>query len=227
MGANFSKVYGASLDDLKTRCGLACDNNAKCKYGALYYGAYGTCYLHDENCGDYENNKHGQYHMYFKAQSAIVTPAPFSTPAPVAKIETPAPVAKIDTPAPVAKISTPAPVAKCPVQLVSAQKFVTTVKATNKKKIKGKDVDALSCDCETMCKKDAKYTFWYLSKIKRGKQGNCSCLEGDFKSLKKNKKTVKGAAGGLTEDARKVVTEAMGAGRRRRRGRRGRGRRRN
>merc|ERR1719300_1584747 len=148
-----------------------------------------------------------------------------TTPAPVADPSTPAPIADPSTPVPIADPSTPAPVAaaKCPVQLVSAQKFATTVKPKGKKKIKAADVDALSCDCETMCKEDAKYTFWYVTKIKKGKQGSCVCLEGDYKSFKKNKKTIKGAAGGLTEAARKQVTAAMNASRRRRgRGRRGR-----
>merc|ERR1719245_2257904 len=136
----------------------------------------------------------------------------------------------VATPAPVADPSTPAPVAaKCPVQLVSTQRFATTVKAKGKgKRLKAANVDALSCACEAMCKDDAKYTFWYLSKIKKGKQGSCSCLEGDsVRSFKKSKKTVKGAVGGLTEDARAKVTEAMNASSRRRRRGRGRGRRRN
>merc|ERR1719394_927789 len=132
----------------------------------------------------------------------------------------------IAPPAPVADPSTPAPVAKCPVQLVSAQKFATTVKAKGKgKKMKAANVDALSGDCETLCADEAKSTFWYLSKIKKGKQGSCLCLTGDYKSLKKNKKTVKGAAGGLTEAARTQVTAALNASRRRRRRGRGRGRR--
>jgi len=90
--------------------------------------------------------------------------------------------------------------------------------------MKAADVDALSCDCETLCADDEKFTYWYLTKIKKGKQGSCVCLEGDYKSLKKNKKTIKGAAGGLTEAARAQVTAALDASSRRRRRGRGRGR---
>merc|ERR1719219_542416 len=54
MGPNFRSVNG-SLNDLKTRCAAACDADARCEKGALYYaGGTGTCYLHDSNCGDYE-----------------------------------------------------------------------------------------------------------------------------------------------------------------------------
>jgi len=75
MGPNFSSVAG-TLDELKTRCAEACEKNDRCEYASMYYASTATCYLHDNGCGDYENNRHGSYHTYFKPASAVVTPAP-------------------------------------------------------------------------------------------------------------------------------------------------------
>jgi len=73
MGPNFRSKSG-TLNALKAECAAACDADVRCEKASMYYAGTGTCYLHDSNCGDYENNRHGSYHTYFKPVAA--TPAP-------------------------------------------------------------------------------------------------------------------------------------------------------
>merc|ERR1719383_1238440 len=91
MGPSFSSASGTP-DALKARCAEACENNDRCEYASMYYAGSGTCYLHNSGCGDYENNRHGSYHTYFK-EVAAVTPSPTPSPPSV----TPSPTASPPT----------------------------------------------------------------------------------------------------------------------------------
>jgi len=53
--------------DAKTRCENACDARADCKYAELFYHpSLQACYLRNERCGDWKNNKHNMYFLYRK-----------------------------------------------------------------------------------------------------------------------------------------------------------------
>merc|ERR1719300_1727006 len=75
MGPNFSSASG-TLVALRARCAEACEANDRCEYASMYYAGTGTCYLHDSSCGDYENNRHGAYHTYFKKVADTPSPTP-------------------------------------------------------------------------------------------------------------------------------------------------------
>merc|ERR1712048_416828 len=62
---------GQSHSNAKEVCAAACDANPSCRFADLYLDK--TCFLYNENCGDYRNNAHWAYSLYIKATA---TPSP-------------------------------------------------------------------------------------------------------------------------------------------------------